>query len=192
MTNDTSTRNLTRRAGWSVFMGLLTFALGAAMILYSSLTAVVSAVLLGWALLFAAVAQFVFAFSSDKAGNFILKVLVAMMYGVAGIALVAFPFAGIVTLTGVIGVMLIVDAILESALALALPGIVNRIWLFAGAASSLLLGILIVRDWPSSAAWAIGTMAGVAVLINGITRVAISGTVIHDVRSSARMTPHHA
>jgi hypothetical protein len=35
-------------------------------------------------------------------------------------------------------------------------------------------------------------MAGVSVLIHGITRVVISSTALHDIQTSERMTPEHA
>jgi uncharacterized membrane protein HdeD (DUF308 family) len=36
---------------------------------------------------------------------------------------------------------------------------------------ALLLGGLILLQWPSSAAWAIGTLVGVYLLMTGITRL---------------------
>jgi uncharacterized membrane protein HdeD (DUF308 family) len=51
------------------------------------------------------------------------------------------------------------------------------------AISSLLLGVLILAQWPSSSAWAIGTLVGVGALINGITRVAISTAVYREARA---------
>lgn len=192
MTIEPSTPTLSGRLRWSIVMGVLTAVLGVVMIVYSSITAVVSAVFLGWTFVFAAVAQFVFAFSSESAGNFFLKILVSLLYGIAGVALLVFPLAGVLTLTGVIGIMFIADAAIEIGLAFALPAFANRAWLLVNAAASLLLGVLILAHWPSSAAWAIGTMAGAAVLINGITRVVLSSTVLHDLQASKPMTPTHA
>jgi len=183
MTTDTLPEEVANRARWSLFMGVLTAAIGVVMIIYPLATATVSALFLGWALIIAAVAQLVFAFTSQTAGNFFLKLLLGVLYGAAGIALAFFPLAGVATLTAVLGVMLVVEAILETVIAFALPAVMGRGWFLFSALASLVLGLLILFHWPSSSAWAIGTLVGAAVLINGITRIAISSRVGREVRS---------
>ena len=158
-------------------MGFLTAAIGIAMILYPLATAAVSTVFFGSALIVAALAQFVFAFTSQTAGNFFLKLLLGVLYGIAGIALVAFPGVGLVSLTGALGAMLIAEAILEAITAFALPAEMGRGWLLLSAVTSLLLGIMILAEWPASSVWAIGTFVGLAVLMNGITRIVIASQV---------------
>jgi uncharacterized membrane protein HdeD (DUF308 family) len=61
-------------------------------------------------------------------------------------------------------------------------------WLLADAVISLLLGMLILVKWPSSSAWAIGTLVGVAVLMSGISRIMIAGKI----RSGAAQIGHLA
>jgi uncharacterized membrane protein HdeD (DUF308 family) len=185
MTTDTLSNEIARRARWGVFMGVLTTAIGLVMIIHPIATAAVSTVFLGWALIFAAAAQFVFAFASQTAGNFFLKLPLGVLYGIAGIALAFFPLAGVVTLTAVLGVMLVVEAILETVIAFALPAIMGRGWFLFSALASLVLGLLILFHWPSSSAWAIGTLVGAAVLVNGVTRVAVSASVRREVSSLA-------
>ena len=63
-------QKISKRTGWSIFMGILTAAVGVVMILYPLSTAAVSTVFFGSALIIAAVAQLVFAFSSQTAGQF--------------------------------------------------------------------------------------------------------------------------
>ncbi|MGZ5477609.1 MAG: DUF308 domain-containing protein, partial [Thermoanaerobaculia bacterium] len=90
MSTDTLSHEVSKRAGWSLFMGFLTAAIGVAMIVYPMVTATVSTLFLGWALIFAGAAQAIFAFSSETVGNVFLKLLLGFLYGIAGIALVAF------------------------------------------------------------------------------------------------------
>jgi uncharacterized membrane protein HdeD (DUF308 family) len=47
MTTDTLSRDVSRHAGWSIFMGILTAAVGAAMIIYPLATAAASTVFFG-------------------------------------------------------------------------------------------------------------------------------------------------
>lgn len=189
MTTNSLSQQISKQAGWSLFMGVLTAAIGIAMIIYPMATATVSTLFFGWALIFAGAAQVIFAFSSESVGNFVLKLLLGILYGVAGIALAAFPPAGVLTLTAVIGVMLIAEAIIEMALAFSLPFAGGRGWFVASAVASALLGILILAEWPGSAVWTIGTLVGVAVLFNGISRIVISSIAlkgVHDLKQFAK------
>jgi uncharacterized membrane protein HdeD (DUF308 family) len=122
-------------------------------------------------------------------GSFFLKLLLGILYGIAGVVLVAFPAVGVLSLTGLLGIMLIAEGIVEIFIAFAAPVLAGRGWFLVSAISSILLGVLILAHWPSSSAWAIGTLVGVAVLINGITRVVISAAVHHEARA---MTPKAA
>ena len=189
MTTDTLSQDVSKKAGWSLFMGFLTAAIGAVMIIYPLATATVSTTFFGWALIIAGGAQVVFAFNSDTVGNFFVKLLLGILYGIAGVALVAFPPAGVLTLTWVLAVMLLAQAIIEIVLAFSLPAVAGRGWFVASAIASALLGIMIIAEWPLSAVWTIGTLVGVAVLINGISRIVVSSTVlkgVHDLKQFAK------
>lgn len=186
MTTDTLSRELSRNAGWSSFMGILTAAVGAVMIFYPLATAAASTVFLGAALLVAAVAQLVFAFTSDTAGRFLLKLLLGVLYGVAGLCLIALPGIGVVTLTAMLGAMLIAEAVVETVLGFSVPAGAGRGWFFLSGLFSLLLGILILAKWPASSIWAIGTIVGAGVLSSGITRIVTSSWVRSEARELQR------
>ena len=182
MTNNSLSRKLVHRARWSVAMGVATAVIGAIMIVYPFATAAVSTVFLGSALMVAAVAQLVFAFTSPTVGSFVLKLLLAALHAVAGIALVFFPLAGVVSLTLLLGVSLILEAGLETGLAFATPVDAGRGALLVSALCSLVAGFLILSQWPVSAGWAIGTIVGIGVCVNGITRAVVSGHVEAELR----------
>lgn len=186
MAEETLTNEISRRSGWGVFLGILTAAIGVVMILYPYAAAVASTLFVGWALIFAGVAQFVFAISSQTPGSFFLKLLFGVLYGIAGIALIAFPTTGVSTLTIILGTMLVFEAVLEAAMGFALPAGSTRGWFLVSGIASLALGLLILFGWPASSGWAIGTFVGVAVLFNGITRAAISRTIHRETRKLDR------
>lgn len=189
MTTNTLTQQVSKSAAWSIFMGALTAVIGVFMIIYPLATAAASTVFLGAALMAIGVAQVVFAFTSESVGSFVLKFLPGILYGIAGVLLVAFPGAGVVSLTGVVGAMLVTEGVIEMFIAFAGPALAGRGWFVFSAISSFLLGVMILAQWPGSSTWAIGTLVGVAVLVNGITRVVISTAVHHEVRA---MTPRTA
>jgi len=177
--------DISNHAGWSIVMGLLTAAVGVVMIAYPLTTATVSTVFVGSALIVAAIAQLVFAFNSPSVGSFVVKLLLGVLYGIAGVSLLVAPAIGVVTLTAVLGAMLIAEAGVETVIAFSLPAAAGRGGFLLNALSSLLLGVMILAQWPSSSIWAIGTLVGVAVLFNGVTRAVISGRIHRDARAFA-------
>ena len=181
MTTDTLSR-VSRHAGWSIFMGILTAAVGAAMIIYPIATATASTVFIGAALLVAAAAQLGFAFTSQTPGSFFLKLLLGLVYGVAGFYLIAMPGLGVVTLTAMLGAMLIAEAVVEAVIGFSVPAGAGRGWFLLNGLFSLLLGLLIILKWPASSIWAIGTMVGASVLWSGITRAVTSRRARSEVR----------
>jgi uncharacterized membrane protein HdeD (DUF308 family) len=174
MSTQSLTGEVKKRSAWSIFMGIVTATLGCFLIFYPMATAAITTVLLGWALIFVGLAQFVFALYSQTIGNFFLKVLMSLVYGICGIALAFFPIAGVAALTGVLGTVLLIQAGLLTATAFQLKPVDGWGWFLFDAATNLLLGILILAKWPSSSVWAIGTLVGVSVLMSGISRIMIA------------------
>ena len=114
MVSDTISTEISKRAGWSIFMGILTAAVGVVMITYPLASAAASTVFIGSALIIAAVAQLVFAFSSQTAGTILSQTPARHpLYLIAGVSLVAVPGIGVVTLTAMLGAMLIAEAVME-------------------------------------------------------------------------------
>jgi len=183
--------DIKKRSGWSIFMGCITAALGLFLVVYPLATGAITTLLVGWTLIFAGIAQFVFALHSQTAGSFFLKVLLSFLYGLSGLSLAFFPPAGLVTLTAVLGIMLLAYAVLVTVTAFQVRPVKGWGWLLVDAAASLLMGILILAGWPSSSGWAIGTLVGVSVFMSGVTRVMISaqirssGETLHDLAHGA-------
>ena len=189
MTTDSLSHEVSKQAGWSLFMGVLTAAIGIVMIVYPMATSTLSTLFFGWALIFAGLAQVVFAFSSQSVGNFLLKLLLGVLYGISGLALIAFLPVGVLTLTAAIGIMLIAEAAIEIGLAFSLPAGGGRGWFVTSSIASALLGVLILAQWPGSAVWTIGTMVGISVLFTGISRVVVSSIAlkgVHDFNQIAK------
>ncbi|MGD0470821.1 MAG: DUF308 domain-containing protein [Terriglobales bacterium] len=171
------TEEVKMRSAWSIFMGVLTAALGVFLIVYPLATATITTVLLGWVLIFVGIAQFVFALHSQTVGNFFLKVLFGALYGVTGVALAFFPFEGVEALTALLAVLLLVQAGLATVSAFQVRPLEGLGWFLFDAAASLIMGMLILVKWPSSSLWAIGTLVGVAVLMGGISRTMIASKI---------------
>lgn len=47
-------------------------------------------------------------------------------------------------------------------------------WLLLHGIVTLLLGVMIWRRWPLSSLWAVGILAGVSILLSGVTRLLLA------------------
>ena len=166
-----------KRSGWSIFMGVLSAGLGLFLLAYPMTTATITTVLLGWTLIFVGIAQFVFALHSQTPGNFFLKVLGGVLYGITGVALAFAPLAGVEALTALLGTLLLVQGGLATVTAFQIRPLDGWGWYLFDAIVSFALGILILVKWPSSSMWAIGTLVGAAVLMGGISRIVLASKI---------------
>jgi uncharacterized membrane protein HdeD (DUF308 family) len=177
MSMQTLIQEIKKRSGWSIFMGVLSAILGVFLIAYPLATGTITTVLVGWTLIFVGIAQFVFALHSQTPGNFFLKLLSGALFSITGAALAFAPFSGLEALTGLLGTLLLVQGGMATVTAFQVRPVEGWGWFLFDAAASFALGALIIVRWPSSSAWAIGTLVGVAVLMGGISRVVVASKI---------------
>lgn len=177
MATQSLTDEIKKRSAWSIVMGVLTAILGVFLIVYPMATATVTTLLIGWVLIIVAVAHIVFALHSRSVGKFFLKILLAVLYGIAGVILAFFPISGVAVLTVVLGAFLCAYGVVDIVGAFQMRPVDGWGWFLFDGIVTLLLGILILDRWPSSSLWAIGTLVGVAVLMGGISRIMLAGKI---------------
>jgi len=148
------------------------------------------AIVIGWVLLATGVWHLLFGFRSGSGiGGFLWQLLLAIVYGAAGLMLLFRPLAGLAWLTLVLATFLLIEAVLEFILYFNIRGRVNAGWVLVDAIITLLLGILIWAHWPSSSIWAIGTLIGISLIFSGISRLMLSSAAA---RSPATTAPRPA
>jgi uncharacterized membrane protein HdeD (DUF308 family) len=168
------TSEVRSRAGWGIFLGIVTAALGVLLLAYPLAAAKITTILIGCVLIVMGAVDIVLALRSHTAGSFFLRLLLGIVYGFGGLCLLMFPLWGVAVLTVVLGVMLLFEAGLAAVLAFQMRPISGWGWFLFDGVITLILGALILAHWPASALWAIGTLVGAAVLMRGITRIALS------------------
>ena len=145
------------------------------------------AIVIGWVLLATGVWHLLFGFRSGSGiGGFLWQLLLAIVYGAAGLMLLFRPLAGLAWLTLVLATFLLIEAALEFVLYFNIRRRVNAGWVLFDAIITLLLGILIWARWPFSSVWAIGTLIGVSLIFSGISRLMLSSAVSREATSAAR------
>jgi uncharacterized membrane protein HdeD (DUF308 family) len=145
------------------------------------------AIVIGWLLLISGVWHLLFGFRSGSGiGGFLWQLLLAIVYGAAGLMLLFYPLAGLAWLTLVLATFLLIEAALEFVLYFNIRRRVNAGWVLFDAIITLLLGILIWARWPFSSVWAIGTLIGVSLIFSGISRLMLSSAASREATSAAR------
>ena len=145
------------------------------------------AIVIGWLLLISGVWHLLFGFRSGSGvGGFLWQLLLAIVYGAAGLMVLLRPLAGLAWLTLVLATFLLIEAALEFVLYFKIRRRVNAGWVLFDAIITLLLGILIWARWPFSSVWAIGTLIGVSLIFSGISRLMLSSAVSREATSATR------
>jgi uncharacterized membrane protein HdeD (DUF308 family) len=90
-----------------------------------------------------------------------------VLYVVAGAYLAFFPLTGIITLTILLAALFIVEGGLEISMALRVRPHEGWGWLLLSGLVAVAVGLLIAFGLPSSAAWAIGLLAGINLISTG-------------------------
>jgi uncharacterized membrane protein HdeD (DUF308 family) len=134
-------------------------------------------IVIAWVLLFSAVSHLIFAFHTHSVGGVLWEILLALIYGAAGVFMLMNPLAGLVTLTLVLAIFLLLEAALEIALYLKLRRSTKAGWVLLDAIVTLVLAILIWVHWPSSALWFVGTIIGVSLIFSGIARLSLAAAM---------------
>lgn len=135
------------------------------------------AIVIGWLLVISAVWHLFFGIRSRGVGGALWQVLLAIVYGAAGLMITLYPLAGLAWLTLVLATFLVIEAVLEIVLFFNIRGRVHAGWVLVDAIITLVLGILIWAQWPSSSGWAIGTLVGVSLIFSGISRLMLVSAV---------------
>ena len=162
-----------RNWGWFLALGIVQIVLGMIALGEVFLMTIFSVVMLGWLLIFGGVASIVHAFMERQWGGFFIDLLTGVFYCVAGFMMVANPGAGVLALTLVISMFLIVGGIFRIVESL-VGDLPHKGWVFLNGVVTLVLGILIWRQWPSSSLWVIGLFVGIEMLLYGWSLVMLA------------------
>ena len=162
---------------WSIVWGVSLIVLGMVAVGSPMLAAVAVNALLAWLIVLAGVVHIIIAFHAHGAASMIWRLLVGVAYVVFGGYLIAHPALGVASLTLLLASLFLIEGMFDIALFFRLRSMQGASWILIDGIITLLLGLMIYVQWPSSSAWAIGTLVGVSMIISGVTRVMVSVAV---------------
>tara|TARA_R110002124_G_scaffold63777_9_gene174632 strand:+ start:4410 stop:4916 length:507 start_codon:yes stop_codon:yes gene_type:complete len=154
-----------------VALGIVTIIMGSAAILFPLFGSIAVAVVIGFALVIAGIAQIIAAFSHPKWGVRILTFIVGLLSLLAGIFLLLNPVNGIFALTIVVAAIFFTEGIWKTIYAFRMRPHPGWGWLLFDGILSVVLGLMLWVQFPSSALWALGILAGISILLSGWTMV---------------------
>lgn len=160
-----------KASGWFIAMAVVFILLGMMAIIEPGIAGLAVTILVGWVLIFGGGAHLVAAFSGGGAGRVIWQILIGIVYIVGGLYFLTHPLLGLGTLTLLLAVIILMEAVFEVIAYFRMRGQGGSGWLLVNALITLLLGGLIWFHWPSSSVWAIGILVGVNLLMTGFSRL---------------------
>lgn len=185
MNSEITVGSVRKASGWSMVWGIIMFICGILAIALPLASSVGIVIVLAWLILFAGVCHLIFAFQSHSIGGFLWKVLLAIVYGFAGVYMLMHPLLGVISLTFLLAIFFLIEGVVEIIFYFKIRGAANAGWVLFDGIVTLILGFLIWRQWPSSSVWVIGTLVGISLIFSGISRFMLSSAVRRVTSSTA-------
>jgi uncharacterized membrane protein HdeD (DUF308 family) len=129
---------------------------------------------IAWLIVFSGGFQFIHAFQSQGAGHIIWKLLVAIVYLIVGIYFLLHPLIGVAAFTFALAVFFVIEGVFDLVAYFQSRQAARSGWILFDGIVTLILGILVWRQWPSSSLWVIGTLVGISMIMTGTTRLMLS------------------
>jgi uncharacterized membrane protein HdeD (DUF308 family) len=162
-------------AGWLMVLGVVEIVVGILAILSPLMAGLSIALIVGIAFLVGGGARIVEAFRADSFGAGALTFLWGVLIVCAGFYLVQRPGLALVSLTLVVAFVLFTDGIMRTVIAFHMKPVQGWGWMLVGGVLSVLLALMVWAQFPVSAAWLVGTLAGVSLISNGMTVFSVAG-----------------
>jgi uncharacterized membrane protein HdeD (DUF308 family) len=169
-----STALSTLGSGKSIVWAILLIVFGFLAIALPFATSWGVVVVIAWLIVFSGGFQFIHAFQSKGVGSIVWKLLVAVLYLTVGIYLLLHPLPGIAGFTLALAIFFVAEGVIDLVAWFQTRSIAGSGWILFDGIVTLILGLLVWRQWPSSSLWAIGTLVGISMIFTGTTRLMLS------------------
>jgi uncharacterized membrane protein HdeD (DUF308 family) len=154
-------------SGWFLALGILQIIVGIWALCFSLSATIASVAVLGSILLIAGGAQVAAAFLARSWSGFFLFLLIGILYAITGALALTHPIAAAAGLTLLIGAALLVGGTFRIAVSLS-ERFPSWGWVLVNGMLTVLLGVLILIEWPVSGLWVLGLFVGIELIANGV------------------------
>ena len=172
--NDEVFGELKKHWAWMLSLGIVMVMLGVIGLGMTVLFNEIVVMYFGFLLLFGSGVQLMQAFRAEAWKGRVWHVLIALVYIVGGIIAVTEPVIAGMTLALLIAWTLIVIGVLRLFMALQMRGAAGWLWTLLGGVLSVVLGVMIINEWPQSGLWVIGLFVAIEILFAGWSQIMIA------------------
>ncbi len=159
---------------WMLLAGALSL-LGGVVALLNPLAATLTAALLtGYVFIGVGVLLLLSVFGDDRWNSRLLSLVLGLVVLALGISVVGNPLEGVLSLTVAVAVLMLVIGVLRIVLAFGMPTTGLRLFLILAGIVSLVLGVMILSNFPYSAAVVLGILLAIELLSNGASLIALA------------------
>lgn len=163
---------------WRFFLleGIVLFTLGLAAVVIPPVATIAVEVIVGWLLLISGIVGLIATFTMRRAPGFWWSLLSALVAITAGVLLLRWPLSGTVSLTVILTVFLFAEGIISILFSLDHRRDFSGRWsmmLLSGFVDIVLAGI-IFAGLPGTAAWAIGLLLGLNLIVGGSALISMA------------------
>ncbi len=166
-------KQLKENWNWYLILGITLVALGSLAIIFSFVSTIYSVIYIGIFMVILGLAEGAKSLKITEWGTFFLHLFLSILYVVAGLFIAFHPAINALSLTLLLSISFIIAGILRIFFALT-QNVPHKGWLLFNGALTLLLGGLILYQWPSSGLWVIGTLVGIDAIFTGWTWIMLS------------------
>jgi uncharacterized membrane protein HdeD (DUF308 family) len=177
MNSDSIALSLRKTSAWLIIWSSVTFVCGVLAIILPLTFSFAIAVAIGFLVLIAGVGHLVFAFHMRSIGGFLWQMLLCALYELAAIFLLANPLLSILSLTLVLACFLLLEGALELALYFRLRRLRHAVWILIDGIGTLIVGIVMIRQWPPLSPEIVGTLVGISLMLSALSRLTFSLSV---------------
>lgn len=164
-----------KRLGRLIVMSIVLIVLGILSIIMPAISSVTFTLVLALILLAGGIIRVIKSFHSHPVRGFWLNLVTGVLYAIAGLVILVNPLAGTLSLTAIVGTLFMGEGIFTIIMAFQVrPGGQESWMMVLDGVITLIMGILVWNQFPSSALWLIGLYVGISLLMSGISLLVIT------------------
>jgi uncharacterized membrane protein HdeD (DUF308 family) len=159
------------------WLGIALIALGVAAVLAPVVAGGAVVTVIGFILLIAGIVPIARGWKAEASKERAMGFTLGIITMLAGIAVIGHPLLGLGVLTLLLAGYFVAEGVWKIVVSFRFRPATGWTWLLLSGAMSLVLGLLIWRQWPVSGIWAVGVLVGINLLGTGLALVTLASTL---------------
>jgi uncharacterized membrane protein HdeD (DUF308 family) len=159
------------------WLGIVLIALGVIAVLTPAVAGSALVIVIGSIMLIAGIVPIVRELKAEASMEKAMGLTLGIITALAGIAVIGHPVFGLAFLTLLLVIYFVAEGVSKIVASFRYKPATGWKWLLASGVLSLILGLLIWKQWPVSGLWAVGVLVGVNLLGTGLALVTLASTM---------------